>query len=171
MSKKKARLITCSNIFYNQYLNLYLHKKPLINNSLKLKQSVVYLNSYSSEYNRESLQYSLLPSHNIYLNNKIVMIQINSILPLYLKKFFNKIVYVMNLNFKRNINIQKKKRIYFNFNKIKLQLHNLNPYYKSTSKYYNNRNKNILYNEIQNENKLLNRKLNINKLQLLRRTS
>lgn len=165
MSKKKARLFTCSNVFFNQYFNLYLHKNPIVNNNLKIKENVYYSKIQNNESNRESLQYSLIQNYPIYLNNKKNLMTINSTLNLYLKKYFNNIKFIINMDkilYKRNLVSNK---IYFNtYNKYLTINNNINFFYKGTSKYYRNKNF-IIYNEKQDENKLLNRKSNINRLQ------
>ena len=170
MSKKKARLIICSNVDYNQYFNLYLHKKPLVNKFNKLKETLLYNRLNNDVINCESLQYSILQSHSIFLNNFKNRHRVNNVLSIYLKKYYSNILHYGNINidgyYKRNIIINKSYNLYHNFYIGKLNYSNINYKYKSTSNYFINRNT-IFYSEIQNENKLLNRKVNISKYQIL----
>lgn len=167
MSKKKARLIMSNNVYFNQYFNLYLHKKPLINKLNKLKEISTYYNLNNDTNYRESLQYQVIQSYSVYINNYKNVNKINSVLNIYLKKYYNNLLHYgninINLDFKRNL----KKKVYYNFYINKLNtVNSLNYKYKSTSNYFIKKNK-IVYSEIQDENKLLSRKGNINKYQIL----
>ena len=105
MSKKKARLILCSNINFNQYFNLYLHKKPLINKFNKTKETFSYNKLIRETTNCESLQYSILQSCSLYLNNYKYSYRINPVLGIYLTKYYNNLFHFgnINLDIKRNI--------------------------------------------------------------------
>lgn len=167
MSKKKARLIICSNIHFNQYFNLYLHKKPLINKLNKLKEINTYYNLNNETNYRESLQYQIIQSYSIYINNYKNMYKINSIVNVYLKKYFSNLLHYGNININLDFEKNSKKNIYYNFYINKLNItSSINYKYKSTSNYFIKKNRTV-YNEIQNENKLLSRKVNINKYQIL----
>ena len=163
-------MILCNNINFNQYFNLYLHKKPLINKFNKSKETFLYNIANKITMSGESLQYSILQGHSLCLNNYNNIFRINSVISIYLKKYHTSLLHYgninMDLNYKRNIVNYK---LYYNYyipilnNKC---YSGINYTYKSTSNYFNKKNVTV-YNEIQNENKLLNRKTNISKYQTL----
>ena len=169
MSKKKARLILCSNINFNQYFNLYLHKKPLINKFTKKKETLLYNKLDSEITNCESLQYSILQSCSLYSNNYTNIYKINNVLSIYLKKYYTSLLHYNNITLSIKKNVCYYNNLYFNFYTNILNKNFKKPLlyiYKNTSRYYNTKN-NVTYNEIQNENKLLTRKVNIYKYKKL----
>lgn len=167
MSKKKARLISCNNVYFNQYFNLYLHKQPLINKLNRLKETYINYRLNNETNNRESLQYLIIQSYSIYLNNYKNIYKINNTVNIYLKKYYTNLLHYGNINI--NLNCKKYNKyhiIYHNIIINKLKENNINYLYKNTSSYFL-KNNTVAYNEIQNENKLLGRKVNINKYQAL----
>ena len=167
MSKKKSRFILCSNIIVAQHFNMYTNNKSIKNKYFLFKGMEFFSKEYNNYSNKESLKYSILQSNNSYLCSYKNFGIFNSCLPLYLKKYFSNIQNYKCFNndlTKYNLNIKKPWKIFL-WNKL-LNKQPLQYLYKSNSKYYNRRNR-IFYFEKQNENKLLNRKVNLRKIIIL----
>ena len=162
MSTKKSRLIHYNNINYNQYWNTYLYKKPLVNNYLKSKDNIVFLNTWYEKKDNESLLYSTLNSSSVYLNSHMHINRIYNVFPIFLKKYFNNPSNFKTYSYNIKININYKNIFYNHFLTIKPKKYRLSSLYKKITYTFKKRGR-ISYKELQNENKFLNRKVNLHK--------
>ena len=164
MSKKKARLIHCNNFTITQFYNLYLNNKPIVNSKFKIKLENHYYSKNYDSLNYNSLKYTILQSNFSNLNSSIKNFTIYNSQSMYFKKYFNNLIN-NHINFRINfmvINILFAKNIIYKNIIFKKQINIIRWFYKRQSKRFIRKYK-IYYDEKQNENKLIMRKLNIYK--------
>ena len=106
MNIKKNRLILCNNFYLNQYYNLYINNKTILNNKLNQKNTNLLIISIN---NINLLKYTIIKKHNIFINNNKNILNINN---LYLKKYYTFIT-LNNYNITNNYNKCINKANYF----------------------------------------------------------
>jgi len=168
MSKKKARLVLCNNIYFTQYFNVYTHNKPIVN-KLSKKYNVQDVSKYYEGLINKSLQYSVLHSHfqclSIYKKNHFIY----NVEPVYFKKYFLGIKNISKQYYTKLFIVNKYTKNYYNayymFMSALNNESNMKWFYVKKTRYINK--KTIRYTEKQNQNKLIMRKNSLKKLQSL----